>query len=203
MVLVQMAQGGFLVWARDPDLRYKTLVLDHRNGRYTLRFQTENQAPFTDLRTAASVEWHIRAYKGDWRTGAAMYRDWLYATATAAPLERQPPGWARDIRFLAIVGMETAVIEALAAKVDPGQTLLYVPNWRRDPYDMNYPDYTADARFAAFVEAAHRWGSGDAARTTSVAIPHPLYERFKAPVAQSAPGSCSGGLGPSTEAGED
>jgi len=182
MVLVQMPQGGFLVWAKDPELRYKTLVLDYRAGRYTLRLQSENQAPFTSSRAATSVEWRIRAYQGDWRAGAALYRDWMSTATGAVPLEGQQPGWVRDIRFVAIVGLDMAVIEALARQVDARQTLLYVPAWRRDPYDRNYPDYTADERFPAFVEAAHRLGFRVMPHVNYFGcdLRHPLYERFKA-----------------------
>ena len=50
------------------------------------------------------------------------------------------------------------MIQALAKRVDPKQTLLYVPGWRKFGYDRMYPDYEANADFPAFLAKAHELG---------------------------------------------
>ena len=181
MVLLQMQHGGFLIWADDPELTFKSLVVSHRKQRFELRFETDNHAPFDACRDVASVRWRITAYAGDWRTGAAIYRRWMQETFALTPLTGQRPAWVKDIGFMATVGLDPAILDALAEHVVPERTLLYVPNWRKDPYDVNYPDYTAAEGFAAFVEAAHARGFRVMPHVNYFGCDskHPLYDRFK------------------------
>ncbi|MBN2452075.1 MAG: hypothetical protein JXR77_16935 [Lentisphaeria bacterium] len=182
MVLLQMVEGGFLIWADDPDLRFKTMVLDHDRGRFACRFETQNHAPFAESTAASSVLWRIRAYRGDWRVGAGIYRDWMNTRFRNVPLADQHPAWVRDIRFVVILGVrQQDELPALARMAPPPQTLLYVPDWRRDGYDINYPDYTAADAFGPFVQAAHNLGFRVMPHVNYFGCDyrHPLYERFR------------------------
>ena len=182
MVLLQMEKGGFLIWARDPKLRFKALGVNHSHGKINVQFQSHNHAPFDGSGETTSVEWVITPYKGDWRVGAEHYRCWLKTQRPLVPLERQRPAWVKDIRFMAITGLNTERIAELARKVDPTRSVLYVPNWRKDRYDVNYPDYTASEQLGPFMVAAHALGFRVMLHVNYFGCDekHALYERFKA-----------------------
>ena len=61
--------------------------------------------------------------------------------------------------IMPIMGMSIETIEALAERLDPAQTLLYIPGWRRAGYDRDYPTYDepVDA-LEPFVTRAHELG---------------------------------------------
>ncbi len=181
MVLLQGKKGGFLIWAEDPELHYKKLRLRHRSGRFDLTFEYTNFAPFDKRSQARSFPWRITPYKGDWRAGAAIYRDWMARTLRPVPIAKRRPAWVARIRFLAITGLDEEVIRGLARYADPSATLLYVPNWRRDRYDVNYPDYTASDRFPAFLAEAHRLGFRVMVHVNYFGCDekHPLYREFE------------------------
>jgi hypothetical protein len=203
-VIIQGPRGGVLIQAEDPALSPKVLTVARTMEGFVVRLESRCEAPFEPLRQVNGIRWVIRAYRGPWQIGAAMYRRWaassygltaLHAVPAPAvsddsvglkgirPASRVPrtPAWAANIRFVAIVGLDIQTIRLLARRVAPKLTLLYVPGWRRDGYDRNYPDYTPAPEFGGFVDAAHRLGFR--------VMPHvnyfgcdpknPEYERFK------------------------
>ena len=180
-VLVQGREGGFLIRAEDLNSRFKNLVVEHARGAFRLRFESRNLAPWEDKDHIESSRWRISPYRGPWQSGAALYREWAQKQFALDPLERQQPSWVHDIQFVVTMNLDQPLLKNLASHCIPRQTLLYLPNWRRDGYDRNYPDYTATTNFAAFVQEAHRLGFR--------VMPHmnyfgcdpknPLYERFK------------------------
>ncbi len=182
MTVVEGGRGGMAVWSQDTQMRFKTLKWERTKGNVTLSFLSQNFAPFDELTEVESCEWRLAFHEGDWRVPARRYRDWMEKTYGLKRLEDQTPGWVRAIRFLVIMGMDTKILDALKAHVRPEATLLYIPNWRQDPYDHNYPDYTAAEGFGEFVKYARAMGYH--------VMPHmnyfgchernPAYERFKA-----------------------
>lgn len=179
-VLIQGPKGGVIVRAEDTEYHFKALVVEHTSGVFRLRFETRNAAPFDDKPGAASVRWRISAYRGPWQTGAAVYNNWAKVNYKLVPLEKKQPAWAKDIRFVVIAGMDAKMLEMLAKQVDPRQTLLYIPSWRRDGYDRNYPDYTAIPEFEPFVRAAHKLGYRVMAHVNYFGcdLKNPLYAKF-------------------------
>lgn len=180
MVLLQMARGGFLIRAVDPDLRFKCLDLRHRKGTFDLEFSTQGEAPFDTAREITSVEWRVTAYAGDWRVGAEIYRKQMAAQFALTLLAGQQPAWVREIRCVVTCGVDTEIIQELARHVVPERTLLYVPSWRAAGYDMNYPDYTALPGFDSFVAEAHRLGFRVMAHVNYFGCDpkNPLYETY-------------------------
>ena len=144
-VLIQGQRGGVIIWADDPSHRFKSLVLDHSQRAFRLRFESRNLAPFEDKSDIVSSRWRIRAYAGNWQAGAAIYRQWAKARFGLVPLEQKGPAWAREIRFVVTMGLDQPLLKDLASHCNPAQTLLYLAGWRKDGYDRNYPDYTATA----------------------------------------------------------
>jgi len=158
-VLVQGKQGGVLVFAEDNAQHFKTLSVEHVPGAFRLGFEGRCTAPFEPITEASSPAWRVHPYAGKWLVGAGFYRDWAERTFHLTKLAEQQPAWVKDIQFVVICGLEDeGLLQALAEQVDPRKTLLYVPNWRRDGYDRNYPDYTAVEGFGDQIQRAHAFG---------------------------------------------
>jgi hypothetical protein len=158
-VLIQGKRGGFLIYAEDNAERFKRLFVQHRSRQFWVGFETWCTAPFDKIQQAESVRWRIRAYSGSWLHGAAMYRQWAEETFGLAALRRTQPGWVDDIQTVIIDnGDDMDKMRALAERLNPRQTLLYIPDWRRDGYDRNYPDYTPREDFPQRMEQARRLG---------------------------------------------
>ena len=180
-VAVEGKRGGFAVWSQDTAMRFKHLEWARRDGKVALAFASHNHAPFDELAAVESVEWRLAFHRGDWRTPARRYRDWMQKAYGLTRIEAQRPAWAKDVRFVVIMGTDTKVLDALKAQVPPSATLLYIPGWRRDRYDKNYPDYTATEGFAEFVRTARRLGFHVMPHMNYFGCDpkHPAYERFK------------------------
>ncbi|HPA19066.1 MAG TPA: DUF6259 domain-containing protein [Verrucomicrobiae bacterium] len=159
LVIVEGAGRGFYVFADDPDGRYKRLTVTQTRGGWRLQLATLNDAPFDNLTECASVRWRLNTYEGDWRVPARRYHDWMTQNFKPETTAGRQPAWAKDIRACVIVGMSVPLIEELAKRLDPKQTLLYIPDWRSAGYDRNYPDYTAPREdFGPFLARAHELG---------------------------------------------
>src|ERR1017187_6018392 len=180
-VLIQGARGGVIIWADDPAHRFKSLVLDHSQRSFRLQFESRNLAPFEDKQEIASSRWRIRAYAGNWQVGAAIYRQWAKARFGLLPLEEKSPAWARGIQFVVTMNLDQPLLKDLASHCNPAQTLLYLPGWRKDGYDRNYPDYTATPALGPFVAEAHRLGFRVMLHVNYFGCDpkHPSYATFK------------------------
>lgn len=158
-VIVTGGDHGFMVRADDPDGRFKRLTIARQPSGWRLGFATMNQAPFEALTTCESVPWRLSVWRGDWRVPARQYRDWMLAHYQPKPLAEQSPTWVRDARAMIIMGMDSGLLEGLAARFDPAQTVVYVPSWRAPGYDMDYPNYVdVNPGFREFLDRAHQLG---------------------------------------------
>ena len=77
-------------------------------------------------------------------------------------------------------GAPMAAYDALAKEVDPASVLVYYPDWRRDPYDINYPDYTMSGRAAGRIRQLKALGYRVMLHVNifGVGYGNPLYKRF-------------------------
>lgn len=157
-ILLEMPLGGFLIRAVDDAKFYKTLRLKKVRGAWQIGFETQAYAPWDDATEVPSASWRIEAYRGDWTVGAALYREWAARAWGLKTLAEQQPAWVDEVALVVISGLDPKLLDALAAKFDPRRTLLYVPSWRHDPYDRNYPDYTPADGVPAQVKAARARG---------------------------------------------
>jgi hypothetical protein len=180
-VLVQGQGGGMVIWADDHSHRFKSLILDHSQRAFRLRFESRNLAPFEDKSNIASSHWRIRSYAGNWQAGAAIYRQWAKARFELLPLVQKGPAWAREIEFVVTMNLDQPLLKDLASYCNPAQTLLYLPGWRKDGYDRNYPDYAATAALGPFVAEAHRLGFRVMLHVNYFGCDpkHPSYANFK------------------------
>ena len=90
------------------------------------------------------------------------------------------PAWVGEIGLVVTYidsHLDVGILDKLAEQVDPTKTLLYVTPWRKDDYDVNYPDYTAKPEFGNFVKVAHQYGFRVMPHVNLVGVSpyHPLY----------------------------
>jgi hypothetical protein len=115
--------------------------------------------PAHDAVAVGSLAWVLDTHAGDWRVPAGIYRDWLHREANADQLRKLRPAWADEIRLtLQWAGNNPAVLDAVAKIIKPAKVLIHHAAWRKDPYDVNYPEYTAGKAGAAFIRKGRAMG---------------------------------------------
>ena len=179
LAILQGEQGGFFVRGTDETFQFKALHYEKYVDSFALGFGTDNQAPFDALTSAKSVIWRLNTYTGDWRVPARQYREWMEQTFKPWRLDEMP-AWVGEIGLVVTYidpRLDVGILDKLADQVDPTKTLLYLNQWRKDPFDVNFPDYTAKPEFGRFVEAAHQHGFRVMAHVNLIGVSpyHPLY----------------------------
>ena len=183
LAILQGEQGGFSVRGADETFQFKALHYEKYVDSFALGFETQNQAPFNALISAKSVVWRLNAYSGDWRVPARQYREWMEQTFQPWRLDEMP-AWVGEIGLVVTYidpRLDVRILDRLAEQVDPTKTLLYLNQWRRDDFDVNFPDYTAKPEFGRFVEAAHQHGFRVMAHVNLIGVnaDHPRYAEFQ------------------------
>jgi len=184
LAIVQGEQGGFSVRGADETFQFKVLHYErYIDSSFALGFETQNQAPFDALTTAKSIMWRLNTYTGDWRVPARQYREWMEQTFQPWRLDEMP-AWVEGIGLVVTYtnpGLDVAILDKLADHVGPTKTLLYLNEWRKDDYDVNFPDYTAKPELSRFVEAAHQYGFRVMLHVNLVGVSpyHPVYAEFQ------------------------
>lgn len=182
LVIVEGKEGGFYVWARDPNLAFKRLIVDRKPSGWQLHFISMAYAPFEENDAITSPEWRLGAYTGDWRVPAGRYRDWMVRHFQPVHVKEQEPRWIKDIRCCVIMGLDLDILENLGKTLDPTQTIVYVPSWRAQGYDRDYPDYDEVIEgLRPFIERAHALGFKVMLHVNYFGVDplNPLYEQFE------------------------
>ena len=181
LAIMQGERGGFHIRGTDETFQFKQFNCQKDSESLALNFQTHNQAPWDTLTTAKSVVWRLNTYAGDWRVPTQIYRNWMESTFSPWRLSDMP-AWVSNIGLVVIqASFDPKTLDLLAEQVDPTKTLLYLVGWRKDGYDVNYPDYTPRDGFGEFVKAAHEYGFRimPHANIVGVSTYHPLYAEFQ------------------------
>ena len=183
LAILQGEQGGFFVRGADETFQFKALHYEKYFESFALGFETQNQAPFDALTSAKSVVWRLNTYIGDWRVPARQYRDWMDRTFKPWRLDEMP-AWVGEIGLVVTYidpRLDVDILDTLAEQVDPARTLLYLNQWRRDPFDVNFPDYTAKPELGRFVEAARQYGFRVMLHVNLIGVnaDHPRYAEFQ------------------------
>ena len=181
LALLQGEQGGFFIRGADATFQFKALHYEKYVESFALGFETQNQAPFDALTSAKSVVWRLNTYTGDWRVPARQYRNWMERTFEPWRLDEMP-AWVGEIGLVVTLpNLDVRILDRLVDQIDPTKTLLYVPGWRRDDFDVNYPDYTAKYEFGRFVKAAHQHGFRVMPHVNLIGVSphHPSYVEFQ------------------------
>jgi len=182
LVIVEGEGRGFYVWAEDAKGLFKRLRVERRPDGWRLGFITMPFAPFEDKTFCDSAKWRLNVYRGDWRVPAKVYRTWAETNLGPTAVEQQHPAWVKDIRCMVIMGLDKNLLGKLARHIDPAQTLLYIPQWRKPGYDRDYPVYNEyDEGVRAFMDHAHALGYRVMLHVNYFGVDpkHPLYAQFE------------------------
>lgn len=185
--VIEGRRGSALIYSTDRNARFKRLRYWRARSAYQLVFETENQAPFAGLQTARSVEWRVDCVPEGWKAAVSAYKNRVRRSGGVLynrPAVAANQTWPRRIRAVARVGgdyADTAILDELARHLDPAATLLYFYDWRRDGYDINYPDYTGRPGLAEFTRHAQNLGFRVMYHVDlpGVTPSHPVYEDLK------------------------
>ena len=181
LAIVEAEGGGFYVRSTDTNFKFKNMFYKSHADKFSLRFSTQNQAPWGTLTTAESVTWRLNTYVGDWCVPAQIHRDWMEEAFDPWRLS-DVPAWVSDIGLVVFhASLNAELLPNLAKVVDPTKTLIYVENWRKDRHPINYPDYTPHERFDAFLEVARQHGFRILLYVNlfDMSTRHPLYPEFQ------------------------
>jgi len=159
LAILQAKQGGFWVHTQDSRYRYKALKVGSKGQPYQLGFDTQAYGPVENNLSAGGLAWRINVFSGDWRGPAKQYRAWLWQAYDLQAEEARRPDWIRDIKLaVSWCPGDGAVLDALAQRIRPQDCLIHFPNWRTDPYDENYPSYTASDTARDFIQKGQALG---------------------------------------------
>lgn len=160
MAIWQTKNGGFVVYSRDDEARYKRITLNRKESWADILLETEAFGPFEKASGVPHVEWRFNAYKGTWQVPANGFRNLMhfYRPPARIPKDR---AWVKDIRSVVTIQgpkQDPKLLDALAKQIDPTKTLLYVLDWRRQGFEAGYPDYERNETVRDFVDRAHDLG---------------------------------------------
>jgi hypothetical protein len=158
MVAFEHDKAGFFFYCRDGVPHYKRLLGSRETGTLDFGFEMFAVAPWNASTTTPELEWRLDTFRGDWRTPADRYRKWA---DTAFRRETADGGraWVREIRaVITVQNLTPVIVDLLAQRLIPQKTLVYLTDWRKDPYDVNYPDYRWKEQAREFITKARAAG---------------------------------------------
>ncbi len=159
LAILQGKRDGFSVASYDLQRHPKAVSVGSGATASSLGFHTDLHGPAHDTVAVGSLQWVIDTHAGDWQVAAGAYRAWLRREADTEQLRRLRPSWAGDIRLaLQWSGNNLEVLDAVAKVIAPAKVLIHHSGWRADPYDVNYPEYTAGKAGKAFIEKGRCMG---------------------------------------------
>jgi len=182
MAILEGPTGGVWIHCRDDRFRYKSLQVGSESSAFRLGFDSESYGPIDANLAAGGLQWRVNVFEGDWKVPATQYRSWLWKAYDLSAQESLRPPWASRVSLaLSWCPTRPAILDALAARVEPGRVLLHLPNWRTDPYDENYPDYDPSTEGQTFVEKAQQMGFRVMPHFNSIDMDpsHPIYQRIR------------------------
>jgi len=159
IVMLQGFTGGFSVAANDRNHHPKAISIGNGDTARSLSFHTMLNGPAHDTVAVGSLQWVVDTHEGGWQVPAGSYRDWLQREVGAAHLRTLRPAWASEIRLaLQWANNNLEVLDAVAKIIAPEKVLIHQSAWRADPYDVNYPEYTASKDGAAYIAKGRAMG---------------------------------------------
>jgi hypothetical protein len=182
MAVLQSSNGGFWIHCRDERYRYKAIKVGSKQDPYSIGLDSEAYGPVDDSLGAGGIAWRINVFQGDWKVPAGQYRDWLWS---AYGLQKEEAGrrpWIHDVRFaVSWCPGNPEILDALSKRLKPEKVLIHFPEWRTDPYDQNYPNFTASENGKAFVRKAAGMGFRIMPHFNSIDMDpsNPVYPRVR------------------------
>jgi len=180
LIVAQRGGASMMIHSQDTRYKYKALVYRPDKAGATLGLDSENNGPVAAARTAGGVEWRINTYAGGWKVPADRYRAWMEKTYRLKDKRKDRPGWWKDVTMAVCwVGNNRKLLPALAKLNPPAKTLIHQDKWRRDRYDVNYPNYRASPAGREFIAEALKMGFRVLPHANYFACwnKHPLFAR--------------------------
>jgi hypothetical protein len=177
-VVYETSQGGVLIYARDPKPYFKRVQASRQYGTLDLGLEVFALGPWSTAAETPLVEWRLKGFQGPWRTAVDTYRAWSDGVWRKRTPDKHRDWTEQTQSVVTIIDPNLSYLDTLARRLDPAKTLLYVANWRKDSYDVNYPDYTPGPFIGAFVDRAHQLGFHIMLHTNAlgVATYNPVYQ---------------------------
>ena len=182
LAILQSNKGGFWIHCRDDRYRYKSLKVGTKSDPFSLGFDSEAYGPVDDNLGAGGIAWRINVFQGEWKVPAGQYRDWLRSAYRLEKREAARSPWIFDVRFaVSWCPGDPKILDALSKRLKPEQVLLHFPDWRTDPYDQNYPTFTASESGKTFIQKARSMGFRIMPHCNSIDMDpsHPVYPRVR------------------------
>jgi len=200
-VLGSFETGGLIIRSKDKKPNLKLLRVLKEQESFELTYGFEVPAPLN--KKSFEAEWYLELYKGDWKRGVDIHRQWLEKTFHLKPVKQHSnyPDWANNINFiLEVWGARRdrinpahsfdeirERIKEFAKFHDPRKTLVYLAGFAEHGIDSNAPDYNPSIqcggaeKFKLLVDEAHRLGYKVMIHTNVLAMTfhHRLYSEFK------------------------
>ncbi len=159
MLLLEGKEGGILLCSEDDGSCFKGFTVRRRGDGFDITVESIPQAPFAGQTRFVAPRWRMVPYRGGWQQGAALYRRLIEEPFALREANRLRPDWIGEIALMVLTDMtDRAELEALAGRFDPRRTLLHVPAWRKEEYDVNWPDYTPRDDMKEMIDFAHSLG---------------------------------------------
>jgi hypothetical protein len=159
MMISQRDSYSCMIRSQDTRFNFKALNLNRKGDKTTLGFESETAGPLWQNNTAGGVEWRISVHKGNWKTPAGAYKDWLWKTYHIEDKRADHPEWVDDVNFAVCwASPSLEMLDALAKVHPPEKTLIHLSGWRTDGYDINYPNYVPSEEAKAYMIKANEMG---------------------------------------------
>lgn len=148
---------GFWVHSQDYQGIFKALHVDTVQDR--IAFESQAAGPISSNLSAGGVVWRLQHYKGDWSSPLEIYKNWYDKYLQSRNIKANRKSWIKDVK-LAVTWCpsELWVLDLLEKYIHPSDIFLHIPHWRKDLYDVNYPDYTPSEKGLQFIQAASKRG---------------------------------------------
>jgi len=182
LAILQSNKGGFWVHTQDGRYRYKALKVGTETQNNHLGFDTQAYGPIGNNLSAGGLVWRINVFEGDWKIPAEQYRKWLWDAYNLQAEEDKRQDWIKNIKFaVSWCPGDGDILNAISKKVNPNHCLIHYPSWRTDPYDENYPTYTASEAGRAFIQKGLAMGFRMMPHFNSIDMDpsHPTYAYFR------------------------
>jgi hypothetical protein len=147
-----------------------------------LGLDTEAYGPIDTNLSSGGLTWRVNVFQGDWKVPASRYREWLWHAYNLKAEEERRKEWIREVRLaLCWCPGKPEILDVLSRKVQPGKVLIHFPDWRSDPYDENYPTFTASETGRAFIAKAQAMGFRIMPHCNSIDMDpsHPVYSQVR------------------------
>ena len=158
MLIFEGADGGYVLWSEDEGDTFTRFYVRDGGNRFIVNVVTMPPAPFDEIFSFRTEKWRMLRYSGSWQNGAEYYKRFTERKRIGKGVRK--PDWTGDIHlaFLTDLWNDREQIIALSELIDPKHVLLHLPGWRKEPYDINLPDYTPRTCTEEDIRFAHSLG---------------------------------------------